>query len=140
MYNTDTYRVILSFDTSGLPDGATITGATLRIYRSAYQGNVTSIQVDIRNGFFGTASTLTQTDFNATASATGIALLTVPSANNTSSQVNLPSVSFAHISKTGKTQFRLKGVSAADSPSDLLTIYGGENTTYAPVLIITYNP
>lgn len=140
MFNTDTYRVILSFDTSGLPDGATITGATLQIYRSAYQGSVTSIQVDIRSGFFGTASTLAQTDFNAAASASGIALLSVPSANNASSQVNLPSLAFTHISKTGKTQFRLKGVSAANSVSDLLTIYGGDNATYKPVLIVTYNP
>lgn len=140
MYNTNTYRVILSFNTSGLPDSATITGATLRIYRTSYQGTVSSIQVDIRSGYFGTSSSLVQTDYSATASATGIAVLSVPSANNTSSQVALPSSAFTYINKAGKTQLRLRGVTGVDYASDLLTIYGGENTTYAPVLIVAYTP
>lgn len=47
MYNTDTYRLILSFDTSNLPDGATIESATLRIYRQSLNGTVNNINVDI---------------------------------------------------------------------------------------------
>lgn len=139
MYNTDTYRVILSFNTSGLPDGAILSGARLRITRSGLTGTVSSIQIDIRSGYFGTSSGLVQTDYSAAASASNIAVLSVPGANNGSSEVALPSSALAYINKTGLTQFRLRGITTANYASDVLTIYGGENTTYRPVLIVTYN-
>lgn len=37
-YNTDTYRTILSFDTSALPDDAATTGARLRLTRASHGG------------------------------------------------------------------------------------------------------
>jgi len=40
MFNIDTYRAILSFDTSALPDTATLDSVTLRIYRQALAGTV----------------------------------------------------------------------------------------------------
>lgn len=36
--NTDTYRTILSFDTSALPDDAATTGARLRLTRASHGG------------------------------------------------------------------------------------------------------
>lgn len=48
MYNTDTYRTILSFDTSSLPQGAVIKRATLRIYRKSLQVN--SIEISTKIG------------------------------------------------------------------------------------------
>lgn len=139
MYNADTYRVILSFDTSALPDTATLTGATLRICRSSLQGAVTNVQADIKNGFFGTTSALVQTDYSAAATASNVATLSVPSANNQCVEVALSASALSAINKTGKTQIRLKATTVADFASDVLTLSGGENSTYAPTLIVTHN-
>lgn len=137
-YNGDTYRTILSFDTSTLPDNAVIESVTLRVYRKSLSGTVNSISIDVKNGHFGTSSSLEQEDFNNAASSTGVATLTVPAANNGYSEVVLPAGIFDLINKTGKTQFRLKAATAADYASDLLEIYGGEGGSYAPVLYIVY--
>ncbi|MBO8164185.1 MAG: PHB depolymerase family esterase [Brevibacillus sp.] len=139
MYNTDTYRVILSFDTSAIPAHATITSAKLRIYRKALSGSVSEITVDIKNGSFGSGSALEQGDYSASASAENIASLGVPGENNTYTEVDLPGSAFPYINKTGKTQFRLKAVSPADFSSDVLEIYGGEDSVYCPVLIVNTN-
>jgi len=140
MYNSDTYRAILSFDTSALPDTATVSSVRLRIYRQSLAGSVSSLSLDIRNGAFGTGSALVQTDYNATASGTGIATLAVPSTDNAYSEVLLPSSAFNYVNKTGRTQFRIRATAAVDFAGDVLTLYGGENTTYAPTLIINYTP
>lgn len=140
MYNTDTYRTILSFDTSSLPDNANITGAKLRIYRKSLSGTVNSISVDIASGYYGSSSALAQADYSATpaSGAANVATMSVPGANNSYSEVNLPASALGYINKTGKTQFRLKASTAANYASDVLEIYGGENSTYAPVLYVTY--
>lgn len=144
MYNTDTYRTILSFDTSSLPDNATIKGAKLRIYRKSLTGTVNNIRVDMIKSYFGNSSALEQGDYNAPVSANpangaiDVATLSVPGANDSYSEVELPTGALDFINKTGKTQFRLKASTAADFPSDVLEIYGGENSTYAPVLLVTY--
>ncbi|TXK85202.1 PHB depolymerase family esterase [Paenibacillus sp. N3.4] len=138
MSNIDTYRTILSFDTSSLPSTAAITSAKLRIYRKALSGTVSSISIDIKNGFFGTVSGLEQGDYGAVASASSIATISVPTSNNAYTEVSLPSSAFAYINKTGRTQLRLKATTPADITSDVLEIYGGEDSTYAPQLIINY--
>ena len=46
MFNTDTYRLIPSFDPSALPAGATVTAAELTIYRQSLSGSVTALTVD----------------------------------------------------------------------------------------------
>jgi poly(hydroxyalkanoate) depolymerase family esterase len=137
MYNTDTYRAILSFDTSSLPDAASITSAKLRVYRKSLTGSVSSVLVDIKSGTFGTAS-VEQSDYSAAASASGICTIAVPGSNNAYAEVELPAVAYTYINKTGKTQFRLRATTAADFTSDVFEIYGGDNATYAPQLIVTY--
>jgi len=139
MFNGDTYRTILSFDTSSLPDSAVIKEAKLRIYRKSLSGTVSSIKADIVKGYFGTASTLAQADYNA-AISTGQAdafTLSVPAANNGYTEVALPGSVLQYINKTGKTQFRLKGVTNIDFTSDVLEIYGGEDANYYPRLVVT---
>jgi hypothetical protein len=71
------YRGILSFSTgASLPDNAVITGVTLKIRQQAIVGGGNPVTgfggfiVDIKNGFFGTASTLQTGDFQAAASKT----------------------------------------------------------------------
>lgn len=138
MYNTDTYRTILSFDTSSIPDSSTITSVKLKVYRKSLTGIVNDIHVDIKNGVFGTSNTLEQGDYRATPSASSIASLPVPLQNNEYSEVELPLTAFININKTGKTQVRLAGSTAADFAADVLEIYGGEDSSNAPVLTITY--
>jgi hypothetical protein len=71
------YRGILSFSTGvSLPDNAIITGATLKIKKSAATAGInplTALQgfmIDIKKGFFGTTTTLVTSDFQV---ATGTA-------------------------------------------------------------------
>ena len=55
------YIGVLSIDTSAIPDGATITAATLTITRLGVSGTPTSlgtITVDIKNGYYGTSDGL----------------------------------------------------------------------------------
>jgi poly(hydroxyalkanoate) depolymerase family esterase len=138
MGNSDTYRTILSFDTSVIPDNSGIDSAVLRIYRKSLTGTINGINIDIKKGFFGGNSGLEQVDYNNTASSTDIASIEVPSSDNEYTEVSLSSSAFDFIDKMGKTQFRLKGSAAADIASDVLEIYGGDNSTYAPQLIVTY--
>ncbi|MGI9952784.1 PHB depolymerase family esterase [Moorellaceae bacterium AZ2] len=144
MYNSDTYRVILSFDTSGLPDNATITGAKLRIYRKSLSGTVNSISIDIVRGYFGSSSALEQSDYNAPVSANAangalaVATGAPPGADNAYVDIAIPVHALEFINKTGRTQFRLRASTPADFASDVLEIYGGESGTYAPKLVVNY--
>jgi hypothetical protein len=68
------YRSILSFNTSGLPDSAVITNVTLRIRKQGIAGGgnpITTFQglvCDIKNGYFGSRTSLQASDFQASAS------------------------------------------------------------------------
>ncbi|MBM7702450.1 PHB depolymerase family esterase [Metabacillus iocasae] len=138
MYNTDTYRTILSFDTSNIPDSATIKSVKLKVYRKSLSGSVNAIRVDVKNGWFGTSSTLQQGDYSAAASALDVGALAVPSANNEYTEVELRSTAYSHVNKAGKTQIRLVSTTPVDFAMDTLEIYAGEDSAYAPALSVTY--
>ena len=140
MFNLDTYRGFLSFDTSALPDTATITSVTLRVYRKSLQGTVSSIALDIRAGYFGISSSLAQADYNAAASSLSITTFTPPGANHQYVDITFPSSAYQYVNAIGQTQFRLRATTVANFASDVLTLYGGEDGTFAPSLIITYIP
>lgn len=137
MFNTDTYRAILSFDTASLPDSAPVKSAKLRIYRKNLSGTVGGVSVDIKNGTFG-SRVLEQSDYGAAATASSIASLSVPAADKAYTEVELPSGALTSINRTGRTQFRLRASTATDFASDVLKIYGGESAAYAPRLILDY--
>ena len=63
MFNALTYKSILSFDTSQLPSGITITSAELILRRKSLSGNINSIQIDMRDGHFGSSNSLEQSDY-----------------------------------------------------------------------------
>jgi hypothetical protein len=143
------YRPVLSFDTSSIPDGATVTAATVRLVR----GNLTgtnpfgthgTCQVDIRTGAFGTAATLANNDWEAAATATAVASLSNPTANGAVSSGVLNAAGRAAINKTGRTQLKLYFTldDNDDNDYDYIGFYGGEAATAAnrPTLEVTYQP
>src|SRR6478752_6675697 len=138
MYNTDTYRTILSFDTSSLPDDAIITDVSLKIYRKSSTGNISSLKGDIKSGVFGTSSALEQIDYQASPSISAGFQMSVPSLNNGYTTIQLPSSLWGYMNRAGKTQFRLSSSGPADFLSDVVEIYGGDNPAYAPTLTVSY--
>lgn len=137
MYNSDTYRVILSFDTSLLPAGSTPVAATLRLYRQSLAGAVNSVQVDIRAGTFGSAA-LERQDYAAAASASAIATAAPPPADGAYVDIPLPASALAYLNLNGRTQFRLRAATPLNFAADILTLYGGEAGVLAPQLIVEY--
>ena len=135
MFNTDTYRTILSFDTSSLPDSAKVQNARLRVYRKNLSGSVREVRVDLKDGTFGNSG-LEQGDYGARATFPNVASLDVPNSDGSYTEVSLPE-GLTAINTTGKTQFRLKASTATDFKRDVLEVYGGKST-YAPRLILDY--
>lgn len=141
--NRQQYRAIVSFDTSTLPDGATITAATLKLRRTKAVGTVTSgfglLQAAITNGTFGAAS-IENSDFSAAPDASGVATLNIPTADGDLASGDLDAAGLAAINRTGKTQFRIAFTIDDDNDaiSDRVDFGSGNNTANLPVLEITY--
>jgi uncharacterized repeat protein (TIGR02543 family) len=148
--NKKQYRSILSFSTGPtLPDNAVITAITLKVMKSAIigGGNPVTIfggfMVEIKNGFFGTASTLQVTDFQATATKAYGPFSPALSSNWYS--FNLTAAQ-PYINKlatnSGLTQIRLrfKLDDNNNAIANILSLYSGNAATaaYRPQLIITY--
>jgi serine protease AprX len=143
------YRSIVSFDTSSIPDTATITAATIRLVRSSLSGTSPftthgSCVADISNGGFGGNAAFAVADFEAAATATSVATLSAPASNGAASTGTLSAAGLAAVSKTGRTQLRL--YCTLDDNDDLgfdyVAFYPGENTTTTnkPQLTVTYTP
>ena len=105
-------RSVLSFDTSSLPDGATIVSATVTVaYRSA-SGNPwgnpagNTLVVDVNSGCFG-ACAIETGDYAAAASASAVAQLLSFSGGNQTSNA-FASAGLSAINRGGRTQLRLR--------------------------------
>ncbi|KSU63203.1 poly(3-hydroxybutyrate) depolymerase [[Bacillus] enclensis] len=133
MYNTDTYRGILSFDTSQLGQTA-IQSATIRLYIKSVAGTVSSISADIKNGTFGAAG-IEQSDYSALASLGNAAVFQSPPASGYI-DLKLSGASLTQINKNGKTQFRLKAVTTPGFSQNQIEFYGGGSGGQSPIFII----
>ncbi|MDR6840969.1 extracellular catalytic domain type 1 short-chain-length polyhydroxyalkanoate depolymerase [Pseudoxanthomonas sacheonensis] len=105
-------RSVLSFDTSSLPDGATLVSATVTVaYRSA-SGNPwgnpagNTLVVDVNNGCFG-ACVIETGDYAAAASASAVAQLLSFSGGSQTSNA-FASAGLSAINRGGRTQLRLR--------------------------------
>ncbi|HEX3131048.1 MAG TPA: M14 family zinc carboxypeptidase, partial [Thermoanaerobaculia bacterium] len=106
------YRTVVSFDTSSIPDGATILSATLRLRRGTVSGTSPftthgTCWADVQTGSFSGSTTLQTGDFQAAATAVQAASLSNAAANGDWSQGSLSAAGLAAISKTGTTQLRV---------------------------------
>jgi choice-of-anchor B domain-containing protein len=142
------YKAVVSFDTSAIPDGATILAVTLRLLRGTVSGTNPftthgTCWVDVQPGSGFSGSTALQTgDFQAAAAAVQSASLTNAAANGTWSEGSLNAAGLAAINKTGTTQLRVyfNLDDDDDTGNDFIGYYSGDNTTAAnrPQLVVTY--
>ncbi len=145
------YRSILSFKTEPLPDNAVITKVTLKLKRVSVApvgtNSVSLLQgifVDVRKGFFGTASGLQPSDFQTAAHKTVGPFKPALSAGWYT--INLNSATFSFINKLatngGLTQMRLrfKLDDNNNAIANILNLASGNHTTAAnrPQLVIEY--
>jgi|CXWL01.1.fsa_nt_gi hypothetical protein len=143
------YKSIVSFDTSSIPDTATITVATLRLVRGTISGTSPftthgACVADISTGGFGGAAAFAIGDWQAAATATNVATMSTPASNGAASTGTLSAAGRAAVSKTGRTQLRV--YCTLDDNDDLgfdyIGFYPAESTvtTRKPQLTVTYTP
>ncbi|CAG1015301.1 Multifunctional esterase [Burkholderiaceae bacterium] len=125
-------RSVLSFDTSAIPDGATIKRAYLTVTRDSSYGSPwtnpagNQLVVDVKNGSFGNSTTET-TDWAAAPTAPGVATIAqFSSASKASSDFSPAGLSA--INKTGRTQIKLRFTLDQTSTNYLFIKEGGAAT------------
>jgi serine protease AprX len=143
------YKNIVSFDTSSIPDTATITSATLRLVRGTSSGTNPftthgSCVADIVTGGFGGSTAFAIGDWQAAATATSVATMSNPTANGSASTGSLNAAGLAAVNKTGSTQLRVYCTLGDndDLGYDYIGFFPGETATVnnRPQLTVTYQP
>ncbi len=141
------YKNIVSFDTSSIPDTATITAATLRLVRGTISGTSPfsthgPCVADIVTGGFGGSTAFAFSDWEAAATANSVVTLSSPAANGSASSGTLSATGLLAVNKTGTTQLRVYCTIGDndDLGFDYIGFYPGETATQAnrPQLIVTY--
>lgn len=140
-------KSVVSFDTSSIPDDATIVSATLRLRRGAvigsnpFDGGFGDLVVDIAQGVFGSSGRLRAEDFQAPAAALGVATMSAPLVGDWSEGA-LDVAGLAAIDKTGRTQLRIAFEidDNDDHHADLIGFFAGDSffPSLRPQLIVTY--
>ena len=143
------HKTIVSFDTSSIPDGATIVSATLRLRRGTVVGTNPftthgTCFIDVKGGAgFGGSVNLATGDFQAAADATQVGSLSNAPNDGDWSSGALDATGLAFIDKTSITQFRIyfSRDDDDDGDSDYIGWYSGDDPMPGnrPVLEIVYN-
>ena len=137
----------LSFDTSAIPDDATVVAATLRLQRVGLWGTnpfttLGQLQIDVQTGAFGGNAALQTSDFQAGATAVAVGTLSSPAKNGDWSTATLSAAGLAAINKSGLTQLRLAFTvhDNGNAISDRILFGSGDQTdpTLRPELQVTY--
>ncbi|MFP2904046.1 PHB depolymerase family esterase [Pyxidicoccus sp. 3LFB2] len=132
-------RAFLSFDTSSIPDTATITRAYLTVGYSSGSGDPwaspvgNTLVIDVKNGTFNAATTETS-DWAAAADASGVASIdrfTV----GTKASADFSGAGLSSVNRTGKTQLRLR-FTGNQTATQYLFIKDGAGAT----LTVVYTP
>jgi Subtilase family len=139
---------LVSFDTSAIPDGATIVSARLLLRRESVVGTNPFTthgvcRVDVRTGGFNNNTALESADFQATPSQFVASILSNPVSDGSWSEGTLDADGLAAINKIGVTQLRLYFVSDDDDLTwDALAFNAGDDPTSSlrPKLEVTYLP
>lgn len=132
-------RAVLSFDTSSIPDGATITAASVTVaYRSAVGNPWTnpagnSLLVDAHKGCIGACS-IESADWAAATTASAVAQIAAFTGGSQSSTV-FSAAGLAAIDPAGRTQLRLR-FSANQTATNYVWIDKGATAK----LRVTYQP
>jgi hypothetical protein len=141
------YKSVVSFDTSSIPDGATILSATVRLRRGTLSGTSPfsthgTCWADVQTGGFSGSTALQTGDFQAAATVVQAASLSNAASNGSWSEGNLNASGLGAIDKTGTTQLRVyfNLDDNDDTGNDYVGYYSGDNTTAAnrPQLVVTY--
>jgi hypothetical protein len=142
------YKAVVSFDTSAIPDGATIVSVKLRLLRGMVSGagpfaSMGTCWVDVQPGSGWSGSTLLQTsDFQAAATAVHAASMSNPTANGTWSEGNLDASGLAAIDKTSITQLRVyfNLDDNNNTTADFMGFFPGDDplASHRPQLVVTY--
>ncbi len=141
------YRAILSFNTAGLPDNASIQSVLLKIKQSGAPigtnpFNVLSkLWVDIRTGPFSANAALQLADFSAAATTAKVAYFNKTPSSGWYHTYAMSSTGMGKVNKTGLTQLRL--YFALDDNNNLaanfMKFLSGNAASDKPVLVITYS-
>ncbi len=137
------YLSILSFDTFGLPDDATVTRAALYVKLAGTTGDVSqlgSLTADIKNGFFGRAA-LQPGDFRAAGERLSLPAKFFPDDQPNWLRMNLHRGYLQNVNLRGTTQFRLRFAldDNNNKQQDYLLLYAGEaSPADQPRLIVEY--
>ncbi len=139
-------KTIVSFNTSAIPDNATILSATLRLRRGSVTGTNPftthgTCRADISTAF-GAAVGLAAVDFHAIANASAVATLSNPAANGDWAEGALNAAGLNLVNKTGTTQLRVSFTldDNDDNGNDYVGFFSGENVTpeNRPQLVVMY--